>query len=119
MKPTARCVCVCASGSFRDRVCPFTACHIQLLQAKAEDALEASLGFDLFVEGEERLGWLMTVSPVRSIHMSPLLTKYDMLPHALPCMQSHTEDKDSGQVVSAVDCYFMCQVGAYTGAESC
>jgi len=30
----------------------------------------------------------------------------------LPTRQASHEDKDSGQVVSAVDCYFMCQDGS-------
>jgi DNA polymerase epsilon subunit 1 len=58
----------------------------QLHQVKAEDVLESGFGFPLFEEGEDKLGWLVTISP--------------------SCM----EDKDSGQVVSSVDCFFMCQV---------
>jgi DNA polymerase epsilon subunit 1 len=54
---------------------------------KKDDELDTSYGFPLFVEGEDRLGWLMTTSA--------------------SCM----EDKDSGQVVSSIDCYFMCQDG--------
>lgn len=29
---------------------------------------------------------------------------------ATACLQTSFEDKDSGQVMSAVDCYFQCQV---------
>ena len=36
----------------------------QLQQVQAEDVLEAGLGFPLFTEGEDKLGWLMTMSPV-------------------------------------------------------
>lgn len=34
-------------------------------------------------------------------------------------LQTTMDDKDSGQVVSAVNCYFMCQVGFCNGAASC
>lgn len=30
----------------------------------AEEELESKLGFDLFSEGEKRLGWLLTFAPV-------------------------------------------------------
>lgn len=38
--------------------------------------------------------------------------------HYLLCLplQTTMDDKDSGQVVSAVNCYFMCQVGSCNGA---
>lgn len=59
---------------------------LQLLQAAAEDTLEASFGFPLFSQGAERLGWLMNMQ------------------------QSCASDKETGQLTSAIDCYFMCQV---------
>lgn len=56
------------------------------MQAAAEDALEARFGFPRFAEGADRLGWLMNMQ------------------------QSCMADKETGQMVSAIDCYFMCQV---------
>ena len=38
--------------------------HAQLAQAKAEDALEATLGFPMFTNGDDRLGWLMNIQQV-------------------------------------------------------
>ncbi|KAG2448389.1 hypothetical protein HYH02_006971, partial [Chlamydomonas schloesseri] len=61
----------------------------KLAQVRSEDALDEALGWKLFTTtGEERLGWLMNIQ------------------------SSHMADKDSGQVVAAVDCYFMCQDGS-------
>eukprot|EP00250_Pteridium_aquilinum_P033645 c5995_g1_i1 orf=2-364(-) len=54
----------------------------------ASDALESRLGFDLFNEGEARLGWLVTLSP------------------------SSLDDPDTSQTYSCVDLYFMCQDGS-------
>jgi len=34
------------------------------LNRSPEDELEAKLGFDLFSEGEKRLGWLLTLASV-------------------------------------------------------
>lgn len=35
----------------------------------AEEELESKLGFDLFSEGEKRLGWLLTIASVsQSLH---------------------------------------------------
>lgn len=39
----------------------------QLQQAKAEDALEAELGFPMFTNGDDRLGWLMNMQPVSAL----------------------------------------------------
>jgi len=36
------------------------------LNRNPEDELEAKLGFDLFSEGEKRLGWLLTLASVRT-----------------------------------------------------
>ncbi|KAK3267055.1 DNA polymerase epsilon catalytic subunit A [Cymbomonas tetramitiformis] len=52
-----------------------------------EDALESSLGFENFTEGEDRVGWLMNIST------------------------TSLEDKETGTVLSAINCYFMCQDG--------
>ncbi|GIL42821.1 hypothetical protein Vafri_674, partial [Volvox africanus] len=60
----------------------------KLSQVRAEDVLDEQLGFSLFTNGDDRLGWLMNIQ------------------------SSHMADKDSGHVVAAVDCYFMCQDGS-------
>ena len=36
----------------------------QKVRLNAEEVLEGRLGFDLFTEGEKRLGWLLTLAPV-------------------------------------------------------
>eukprot|EP00873_Tetraselmis_striata_P038899 jgi/Tetstr1/459163/TSEL_004609.t1 len=59
----------------------------------AADAREARVGFPLFTGGEERLGWLMNLNT------------------------TSVEDGDSGQVLSAVACYFMCQDGSMFKAK--
>eukprot|EP00879_Flechtneria_rotunda_P032197 GHRR01035364.1.p1 GENE.GHRR01035364.1~~GHRR01035364.1.p1 ORF type:complete len:234 (+),score=86.25 GHRR01035364.1:272-973(+) len=60
----------------------------QLLEQKQSDLLEAQLGWPLFTEGEDRLGWLMNFTT----------TSY--------------EDKETARTLSAVDCYFQCQDGS-------
>ncbi|WIA29248.1 hypothetical protein OEZ86_011756 [Tetradesmus obliquus] len=60
----------------------------QLLEQRAADVLEAQLGWPLFTEGEDRLGWLLNFTT------------------------TSFEDKDTGQMLSAVDCYFQCQDGS-------
>ncbi|GAB2214864.1 hypothetical protein Drorol1_Dr00019229 [Drosera rotundifolia] len=54
----------------------------------AGEELEAKLGFDLFTEGDKRLGWLLTVA------------------------SSSLQDQDSGRVYSCVDLYFVAQDGS-------
>ncbi|KAK6247338.1 hypothetical protein QUC31_018903 [Theobroma cacao] len=54
----------------------------------AEEELESKLGFDLFSEGEKRLGWLLTIA------------------------SSSCEDADTGKVYSCVDLYFVSQDGS-------
>lgn len=54
----------------------------------AEEELESKLGFDLFSEGEKRLGWLLTFAP------------------------SSWEDPDTHKVYSCVDLYFVTQDGS-------
>ncbi|KAF3455292.1 hypothetical protein FNV43_RR05740 [Rhamnella rubrinervis] len=54
----------------------------------AEEELEAKLGFDLFSEGEKRLGWLLTFA------------------------SSSLQDQDSNKVYSCVDLYFVSQDGS-------
>ncbi|XP_027348237.1 DNA polymerase epsilon catalytic subunit A-like [Abrus precatorius] len=54
----------------------------------AEEELEAKLGFDLFTEGEKRLGWLLTFS------------------------SSSYVDEDTHKVYSCVDLYFVTQDGS-------
>ncbi|KAF8072990.1 POL2A [Scenedesmus sp. PABB004] len=60
----------------------------QLIEQKAADVLEAQLGWPLFTEGDDRLGWLLNFTT------------------------TSFEDKDTGQTMSAVDCYFQCQDGS-------
>ena len=38
--------------------------HLQLLEQRQADQLEAVLGWPLFTEGEDRLGWLMNFTTV-------------------------------------------------------
>ncbi|EXB53717.1 DNA polymerase epsilon catalytic subunit A [Morus notabilis] len=54
----------------------------------AEEELEAKLGFDLFSEGEKRLGWLLTFA------------------------SSSLEDQETNKVSSCVDLYFVSQDGS-------
>lgn len=60
----------------------------QLLQQKQDDLLEEKMGYPLFKDGGEQLGWLLTYTT------------------------TSCEDKDTGQVVSAIDAYFQCQDGS-------
>jgi hypothetical protein len=39
---------------------------LQLLEQRAADVLEAQLGWPLFMEGDDRLGWLLNFTTVRS-----------------------------------------------------
>ena len=41
----------------------------QKLIRNAEEELEAKLGFDLFSEGEKRLGWLLNFASVSQFHV--------------------------------------------------
>ncbi|KAE8646908.1 DNA polymerase epsilon catalytic subunit A isoform X1 [Cucumis sativus] len=54
----------------------------------AEEEIESKLGFDLFSEGDKRLGWLLTFAP------------------------SSLEDQDTGKVYSCIDLYFVTQDGS-------
>ncbi|GLU18367.1 hypothetical protein SLE2022_346730 [Rubroshorea leprosula] len=54
----------------------------------AEEELDSKLGFDLFSEGEKRLGWLLTFA------------------------SSSWDDPDTRKVYSCVDLYFVCQDGS-------
>jgi hypothetical protein len=38
---------------------------LQLLEQRAADLLEAQLGWALFTEGDDRLGWLLNFTTVR------------------------------------------------------
>ncbi|KNA12254.1 hypothetical protein SOVF_127620 [Spinacia oleracea] len=60
----------------------------QLSVRTAEEELESKLGFDVFTEGDKRLGWLLTLS------------------------SSSLQDRDSGNVSSCVDLYFVTQDGS-------
>ncbi|KAK1354606.1 DNA polymerase epsilon catalytic subunit [Heracleum sosnowskyi] len=60
----------------------------QKLILSAEEKLESKLGYDLFTEGDKRLGWLLTFS------------------------SSSWEDEETRKVYSCVDLYFVCQDGS-------
>ncbi|KAL0460774.1 UNVERIFIED_CONTAM: DNA polymerase epsilon catalytic subunit A [Sesamum latifolium] len=60
----------------------------QKLILNAEEQLESKLGFDVFTEGEKRLGWLLTFA------------------------SSSWEDQETHKVYSCVDLYFVCQDGS-------
>ncbi|KAL9391175.1 hypothetical protein Peur_015095 [Populus x canadensis] len=60
----------------------------QKLMRTAEEELESKLGFDLFTEGDKRLGWLLTFS------------------------SSSLDDEETGRVYSCVDLYFVSQDGS-------
>ncbi|KAH6814720.1 DNA polymerase epsilon catalytic subunit [Perilla frutescens var. frutescens] len=59
----------------------------------AEEQLESKLGFDLFTEGDKRLGWLLTLA------------------------SSSWEDRETSKVYSCVDLYFVCQDGSMFKAK--
>ncbi|XP_051120943.1 DNA polymerase epsilon catalytic subunit A-like [Andrographis paniculata] len=65
----------------------------QKLILNAEEQLESRLGFDLFTEGERRLGWLLTFA------------------------SSSWEDQETRKVYSSVDLYFVCQDGSMFKAK--
>jgi hypothetical protein len=58
-----------------------------LQREKDQDDLDRTCGFHLFNDGPEKLGWLINFNTCS------------------------IEDKDSGQLCSAVACYFICQSG--------
>ncbi|MCD7471233.1 DNA polymerase epsilon catalytic subunit A [Datura stramonium] len=60
----------------------------QKLILNSEEQLESKLGFDVFTEGDKRLGWLLTLA------------------------SSSWEDQDTRKVYSCVDLYFVCQDGS-------
>ncbi|GAY59808.1 hypothetical protein CUMW_197330 [Citrus unshiu] len=60
----------------------------QKLIRSAEEELEAKLGYDLFSEGDKRLGWLLTFA------------------------SSSLEDEDTRKVYSCIDLYFVSQDGS-------
>ncbi|PHT69169.1 DNA polymerase epsilon catalytic subunit B [Capsicum annuum] len=60
----------------------------QKLILNSEEQLESKLGFDVFTEGDKRLGWLLTLS------------------------SSSWEDQETHKVYSCVDLYFVCQDGS-------
>ncbi|KAK8952512.1 DNA polymerase epsilon catalytic subunit A [Platanthera zijinensis] len=66
----------------------------QKLRLSAEEVLESKLGFDLFTEGEKRLGWLLTLAP------------------------SSWEDQDTQKIYSCVDLFFVCQDGSTFKAKN-
>ncbi|KAK9999535.1 hypothetical protein SO802_019138 [Lithocarpus litseifolius] len=74
-------------GRRRDRRDPRTSKKQKLIRT-AEEELESKFGFDLFSEGDKRLGWLLTSSP------------------------SSWEDEDTQHAYSCVDLYFVSQDGS-------
>ncbi|CAN4107239.1 unnamed protein product [Withania somnifera] len=60
----------------------------QKLILNSEEQLESKLGFDVFTEGDKRLGWLLTLA------------------------SSSWEDQETHKVYSCVDLYFVCQDGS-------
>ncbi|KAF3943032.1 hypothetical protein CMV_030371 [Castanea mollissima] len=74
-------------GRRRDRRDPRSSKKQKLIRT-AEEELESKFGFDLFSEGDKRLGWLLTSSP------------------------SSWEDEDTQHVYSCVDLYFVSQDGS-------
>ncbi|KAJ0576989.1 putative DNA-directed DNA polymerase [Helianthus annuus] len=60
----------------------------QKLILSADEKLESKFGFDVFTEGDKRLGWLLTFT------------------------SSSWEDQDTQNVYSCVDLYFVCQDGS-------
>ncbi|CAI9105576.1 OLC1v1004524C1 [Oldenlandia corymbosa var. corymbosa] len=60
----------------------------QKLILNAEEQLESKLGYDLFTEGDKRLGWLLTLA------------------------SSSWEDQETHKAYSCVDLYFVCQDGS-------
>ncbi|XP_050281236.1 DNA polymerase epsilon catalytic subunit A-like isoform X3 [Quercus robur] len=74
-------------GRRRDRRDPRSSKKQKLIRTAGEE-LESKFGFDLFSEGDKRLGWLLTSSP------------------------SSWEDEDTQHVYSCVDLYFVSQDGS-------
>ncbi|CAN6479373.1 unnamed protein product [Victoria cruziana] len=74
-------------GRRRERASARSQARSKLLR-NAEEELEAKLGFDLFSEGETRLGWLLSFS------------------------SSSLEHQDTGKTYSCVDLYFVSQDGS-------
>ncbi|GAB2244874.1 hypothetical protein Droror1_Dr00000367 [Drosera rotundifolia] len=71
----------------RDNNC-FSSNRRKVAVRSVEEELEAKLGFDLFNEGDKRLGWLLTFA------------------------SSSLQDQNSGRVYSCVDLYFVAQDGS-------
>ncbi|XP_050369951.1 DNA polymerase epsilon catalytic subunit A-like [Argentina anserina] len=72
----------------RDRQNSWSSKKQQKLARTADEDLESRLGFDLFSQGETRLGWLLTFA------------------------SSSCEDQDTRKVYSCVDLYFVTQDGS-------
>ncbi|KAK9830879.1 hypothetical protein WJX81_001263 [Elliptochloris bilobata] len=62
-------------------------------QEEDDHVMDSVLGFPLVTDGEERLGWLMNLNA------------------------TVMEDRESGNTVAAVNCYFMCQDGSMFKAQ--
>lgn len=59
-----------AGGRWRGRSTVARNSAKQNLHLNHEELLERKLGFDLYTEGDKKLGWLLTFSPVRIIPSS-------------------------------------------------
>lgn len=55
----------------------------QKLILNAEEQLESKLGFDLFTEGDKRLGWLLTLASVSALFLSSILNLFLILIQSL------------------------------------
>jgi hypothetical protein len=75
--------------------------------------LEGALGMENFEQGPPRLGWLMNISTVRGCcrYQLGLLSPTQQLMLALSTpTQGLLRDRETGQALSCINCYFMCQV---------
>ena len=117
----------CTVGRKKAAICYFIK-PCTLFQAGQDDdpELEEALGFADFSQGPGRLGWMINLNEVHWQHEleqnqldKPVKATigwsaqccYNCWPHMNRIVQQTTaNDKESGQVVSAVNCYFMCQV---------
>lgn len=48
----------------------------QQLILNSEEQLESKLGFELFTEGDKRLGWLLTFASVSILKISPICPRF-------------------------------------------
>lgn len=78
--------------------------------------LEGALGMENFIQGPPRLGWLMNISTVSGRPLSlvelrppcPQRLIWQVVSVVFP--QGLLRDRETGQALSCINCYFMCQV---------